>query len=96
MSDLPVPEENTINGEQYRKDLHTLARAKSYIARVFTEEDAIDFMIKEIKNYYNDGEFSKYVYEYAEKEKPMYTEEELAQILPKTEDGKPIFSYRDL
>lgn len=84
-----------IEREEYSKDLFLLAKAQDYIKSIFGEDEALDFMINECKNYVADGKFSKYVYEYAEKGKPPLTEEEVAATLPKTWDGKPIWSYRD-
>lgn len=94
--DIPTPKTQEEEKQEYIDDLHTLARAKQYIARVFSEDEALDYMIGEIKTYVTEGKFSKHCYEYAEKEKPQLTEEELAKILPQTWDGKPIFSYKDL
>lgn len=101
---LPTPEkratlddaETFFQTEQYRKDLQVLAKAKAYVERVFEEESAIDYMITEIKNYFRDGKFSDHCYEYAEKEAPPLTEEEIAKLLPKGENGKAIFSWKDL
>lgn len=93
--DIPVPDKEQ-EKKEYIDDLHTLQRAKIHIEKTIGEEEAIDYMISEIKNYVTDGKFSKHCYEYAEKENPQLTEEQLAEILPKTWDGKPIFSYRDL
>ena len=92
--DIPVPELNA--DEKYRKDMHILARAQNYVARTVGEEAALDYMIGEAKKYYKDQKFSDHCYEYAEKETPQLTESELAKVLPKNDDGKPIFSYRDL
>lgn len=82
--------------QEYIDDLHTLHRAMMHIQRIFGEREARDFMMKEVKLYVADGKFSKHCYEYAEKVPPQLTEAELAEILPKTWDGKPIFSYKDL
>lgn len=93
---LPAKQTPQQEKAEYVADLHKLATAKKYIARVFTEEDALDFMIKEIQEYVTTGKFSKYVDEYAAKEAPPLTEAEIAETLPKTWDGKPIWSYKDL
>ena len=101
--ELPTPDQPTtgdkfyVTDEQYRKDLMTLERARAYMERIFDEDTALSYMIDEIKTYYkNEGKFSDSCYEYADKEKPQLTEAELAEILPKNDDGKPIFSWRDL
>lgn len=93
---LPSPQTPEQEKAEYVSDLHKLAAAKAYITRVFGEEDSMDFMIGEIKEYVTSGKFSKYVEEYALKEKPPLTEAEIAATLPKTWDGKPIWSYKDL
>jgi len=80
----------------YIDDLHTLHRAKLYIARTVGDEASMDYMISEIKKYCADGKFSPHCYEYAEKELPALTESELADILPKNWQGKPIFSHKDI
>ena len=85
-----------IEREEYTKDLYTLAKAQEYVKSLFGEDAALDYMINECKNYAEDGKFSSHCYEYAEKGKPPLTEEEVANSLPKTWDGKPIWSYRDL
>ena len=90
--DIPVPDAD----ERYRKDMHTLARAHKYIERTVGEEAALDYLIGECKKYTKEQKFSDHCYEYAEKEMPQLTEDELAEVLPKNDDGKPIFSYRDL
>ena len=92
--DIPVPEQTA--DDRYREDMHTLARAQKYIERTVGEEAALDYMISEAKKYYKDQKFSDHCYEYAEKEMPQLTESQLAEILPKNDDGNPIFSYRDL
>jgi len=94
--DIPVPEQELSADERYRKDMHTLARAQHYIARTVGDEAALDYMISEAKKYAKEQKFSDHCYEYAEKEPPQLTESELAEVLPKNDDGKPIFSYRDL
>lgn len=101
---LPTPEtrstlddaEAHFRSEQYKEDLQVLARAKTYIDRTIGEEAGIDYMISEIKKYFTDGKFSDHCYEYAEKEMPQLTEEQVAAILPKNDDGKPIWSWRDV
>jgi len=105
--DLPTPENNQphstladaeafFQSEKYQEDLKVLAAAKAYLDRTLGEEAALDYMISEIKKYFTDGHFSDHCYDYAERERPAMTEAQLAEILPKTWDGKPIFSYRDL
>ena len=94
--DIPVPEQPQDADTRYREDMHTLARAQKYIERTVGEEAALDYMISEAEKYYKDQKFSDHCYEYAEKEMPQLTEAELAEVLPKNDDGKPIFSYRDL
>lgn len=82
--------------KEYLDDLHTLHRAQTYIQRLFGEDAAIDYMVNECKKYVKEGTFSDHCYEYAEKELPQLTESDLANILPKTWDGKPIFSHKDV
>jgi len=93
--ELPTPQE--VTGDQYRKDLLILHKAMNHIKKLFGEESAVDYMISEVKEYVNSGKFSKHCYEYAEKN-PLedITEEELTKIVPKTWDGRPILSWRDL
>lgn len=88
--------EQFFQSDKYREDLQVLAKAKAYIHRLFGEEESLDYMINEIKKYFSDGKFSEHCYDYAEREMPQMTEAELAARLPKTADGKPIFSWRDL
>lgn len=88
--------ENFFQTEKYREDLKILAKARAYVQALFGEDASLDYMISEIKTYFSDGKFSDHCYEYAEKELPQMTEAELAKRLPKTPDGKPIFSWRDL
>lgn len=97
--DLPTPDKQTTEEQEkaeYVSDLHTLAKAQAYVKKVFGEDEALDYMINECKNYAKDGKFSKHCYEYAEKGLPPLTEAEIAATLPKTWDGKPIWSYKDL
>ena len=96
--DIPTPEEKTPEEEkaEYVNDLHLLSKAQSYIKRMFGEDEAIDFMITECKHYVQNGEFSKHTYDYANKELPQLTEEEVAKALPKNWQGKPIWSYKDV
>ena len=103
--DLPTPggkranlqdAENFFQTAQYRSDLQILSKAQYYIKRTIGEEASIDYMISEIKNYFTDGKFSSHCYEYAEKELPQLTEEEIDNLLPKNEFGKTIYSYKDL
>lgn len=91
---LPTPETPDAERAGYVGDLQTLAKAQNYITKVFGEEEAIDYMITECKNYAKDGKFSKHCYEYAEKELPQLTEAEIAAILPKDEDGNPIWGHK--
>ena len=93
--ELPTPDAS-VEKKEYVHDLHTLSRAQNYIKKVFGEDAAIDYMIGECKNYAKDGKFSKHCYEYAEKELPQLTEEEIAATLPKNWEGKPIWSYKDV
>jgi len=88
--------ENFFQSEEYKEALKTLARAKAYVDRTVGEEAGVDYMIGEIKKLFTDGKFSDHCYEYAEKEAPQLTEAELAEVLPKNSDGKPIFSYKDI
>lgn len=81
--------------QEYIKDLKTLAAAQAYIKKVFGEEEAIDYMISECKNYATSGRFSNHCYEYANKELPPLTEEEIEKALPKNWAGKPIWGYQD-
>lgn len=102
--DLPTPDnkssladaERFFESEEYQQALKILAQAKAYIDRTVGEEAGIDYMITEIKKLFNDGRFSDHCYEYAEKEAPALTEEQIAELLPKNDDGKAIFSWRDL
>lgn len=105
--DLPTPGNNTphsttedaerfFQSEEYQQALKILAQAKAYIDRTVGEEAGIDYMISEIKNLFNEGKFSDHCYEYAEKEAPPLTEAQIAELLPKNDDGKAIFSWRDV
>lgn len=101
---LPTPDQKSslqdaetfFESEEYQSALKILAHAKAYIDRTVGEEAGIDYMINEIKKLFTDGKFSDHCYEYAEKEMPEMTEAELAKVLPKNDQGKPIFSWRDL
>jgi len=88
--------EEFFNSEAYHEALTILAKAKAYIDKTVGKEDGLDYMISEIKKLFTDGYFSDHCYDYAEREAPPLTEAQLAEMLPKTEDGKPIFSWRDL
>jgi len=88
--------ENFFQSDRYKQDLQILAKAQHYIKRTVGEEAGLEYMIREIKKYFTDGKFSDHCYEYAEKETPQFTEAEVAAMLPKNDDGKPIFSYKDL
>ena len=94
--DLPTPETEKDEKGEYVDDLHTLARAQAYIKRMFGEDEAIDYMINECKKYAQLGRFSEHTYDYANKELPQLTEEEIEASLPKNWEGKPIWSYKDL
>jgi hypothetical protein len=91
--DLPTIEQEK---KEYINDLHTLAKAQRYVSTLFGDEAGVDYMITEVKKYCTEGKFSDHCYEYALKELPVLTEAEMADILPKTWDGKPIFSHKDV
>lgn len=101
---LPTPDQKStlsdadmfFQSEEYKDALKILAAAKAYVDRTVGEEAGIDYMISEIKKLFTDGKFSDHCYEYAAKEKPPLTEAEIAKLLPKTDDGRAIFSWRDL
>lgn len=94
--DLPTPQTPDQEKAEYISDLHVLARAQNYIKKVFGEEEAIDYMITECENYAKTGRFSNHCYDYANKELPQLSEAEIAEILPKNWEGKPIWSYKDV
>lgn len=103
--ELPTPEgkhstlddaEAFFESDKYKEDLKLLARAKNYIDKTVGEEAGLDYMISEIKKYFTDGKFNDHCYEYAEKESPKLTDAQIAELLPKNDQGKPIWSYKDL
>lgn len=106
--DLPTPEntnakhstleqaEEFFQSEKYVDDLKILAAAKNHIDKVFSQEEGLDYMISEIKRYFIDGKFSDHCYEYAEKGNPPLTEAQISELLPKNDEGKPIWSYKDV
>jgi hypothetical protein len=90
-----TPEELQTQKEEYIQDLKTLSAAQVYVTALFGEDSGIDYVISECQNYVKNGKFSDHCYEYAQKGKPPLTEAEIAETLPKTWDGKPIWGYKD-
>lgn len=92
--ELPTPTQTP--DEQYREALKLIHKAQWYITMTLGEEAGLDYMIGECKKLASDGKLSDHCYEYASKSTSDLTDEQIEQILPKNEDGKAIWSYKDM